>query len=147
MLGQQHPAYEALGTNVLPGWRDPYAFYLRVADLPAFMRHVAPALEKRLAESIATGFSGELKLSFYRDGLRLVFEKGTLKAADAWKPKANEEGSAAFPGLTFLQLLFGYRSFQELEQAFADCYWDDWKARTVINILFPKRLSDVFPVA
>jgi hypothetical protein len=147
MLGRQHPAYEALGTNILPATRDPYAWYIRVADLPGFVRHIAPALEDRLANSIAAGFSGELRLSFFRDGLRIRFEHGRLKEAGAWKPSPEEHESAAFPGLSFLQILFGYRSLAELEQSFADCYWMDWKARTLINILFPKKLSDVFPVA
>jgi hypothetical protein len=43
-------------------------------------------------------------------------------------------------------MLFGYRSFDELEQSFPDCYWNSWQARLLLNILFPKKLSDVFPV-
>jgi hypothetical protein len=44
-------------------------------------------------------------------------------------------------------MLFGYRSYEELKYAFADCWWDNDEVRTLINILFPKKLSDVFPVA
>ena len=145
MLGREHPAYEALG-DLLPSRREPYAWYLRVPDLPGFIRHIVPALEKRLAESIATGYRGELRISFYREGLRLAFQDGRLTEVEAWKPQQGEE-SAAFAGLTFLQLLFGYRSIDELHYAFADCYWSDSRVRTLLNILFPKRLSDVFPVA
>jgi hypothetical protein len=146
MLGLKHPVYEALGDS-LPGVRESYAWYIRVPDLPAFIRHITPALEKRLAESIAVGYSGELKISFYRDGLRLLFEKGHLQSIESWKPKSEDEESAAFPGLTFLQLLFGYRSFDELHYAFADCYWNSNESYNLINILFPKKLSDVFPIA
>jgi hypothetical protein len=53
----------------------------------------------------------------------------------------------AFPGLTFLQLLFGYRSYEELHQSFADCWCDGEDLRALINIFFPKKLSDVFPVS
>jgi hypothetical protein len=144
LLGQDHPVYKALG-DALPTARPIYAWYLRVPDLPAFIHHIAPALEKRLAESVAVNYSGELKISFYRDGgLRLAFERGQLTIVEAWKP--DKEESAAFPGLTFLQLLFGYRSFEELRQAFADCYWSNNEARAVLTSLFPKRLSDVFPI-
>jgi hypothetical protein len=146
MLGLQHPVYEALG-NSLPSVREPYAWYMRVPDLPAFIRHIAPALEKRLAESIAVGYNGELKISFYRDGLRLVFEKGRLQIVESCKPKSEDDESAAFPSLTFLQLVFGYRSFDELHYAFADCYWNSNESYRLLNILFPKKLSDVFPVA
>jgi hypothetical protein len=146
LLGQQHPVYEVLGP-LLASVREPYAWYLRLPDLPGFIRHIAPALEQRLAGSIAVGYSGELTISFHRDGLRLLFENGRLRQAEAWEPHHDYEESAAFPGLTFLQLLFGYRSFEELEYAFADCYSNSWTTRTLLNILFPKKLSDVFPVA
>jgi hypothetical protein len=146
MLGQEHPVYQALG-QLLPSARTPYAWYLRVPDLPGFIRHIAPALEKRLAASVATGFSGELKLSFYRTGLRMAFEAGRLESVEDWEPGAEGEESAAFPGLTFLQLLFGYRSLEELEGAFADCGWNGWQAYTLLNALFPKRFSDVLALA
>jgi hypothetical protein len=146
MLGAKHPVYEAMG-NSLPGVREPYAWYIRVPDLPVFIRHIAPALETRLAESIVVGYSGELKINFYRDGLRLVFEKGRLQIVESWKPTPEDGESAAFPGLTFLQLVFGYRSFDELHYAFADCYWNSNESYRLLNILFPKKLSDVFPVA
>jgi hypothetical protein len=146
MLGAEHPAYEALGTG-LPSVHPPYAWYLRVADLPGFLHHTKPVLEKRIADSICAGLSREIKISFYRDGLRLVLEKGRLAGIESWKPSPEDEGVAAFPGLTFLQILFGYRSYDELKYAFADCWCENEEARILINILFPKKYSDVFPVA
>jgi hypothetical protein len=146
MLGAQHPAYEALGDR-LPTVRDPYAWYLRVADLPGFLNHIQPALEKRLADSIASGHSCEIKISFYRDGLRLVIEKGRLTGIERWKPTPEDSGIIAFPDLTFLQVLFGYRSYDELQYTFADCWCDSEEVRALINILFPRKLSDVFPIA
>ena len=146
LLGAQHPAYQALGKE-LPSIYDPYAWYLRVPDVPGFVNHIKPALEKRLAESIAAGHSREIKISFYRDGLRLVLEKGKLATIEPWSPTPEDGGAVAFPGLTFLQALFGYRSFAELEYTFADCWCDAQDVRALINILFPKKLSDVFPIA
>ena len=146
LLGAQHPAYEALGKN-LPAVIDPYAWYLRVPDLPGFLNHIKPALEERLAESIAVGHSREIRISFYRDGLRLVIEKGKIETIEAWKPLPEDGGMIAFPGLTFLQVLFGYRSYDELHQSFADCWCDGEDLRALVNILFPKKLSDVFPIS
>jgi len=146
MLGAQHPVYDVLGNN-LPNCHQPYAWYLRVPDLPGFLNHLRPALEKRLAESIAVGHSCEIKISFYRDGLRLVIEKGRLTTIERWKPTPQDGGVVAFPDLTFLQILFGYRSYDELHQSFADCWCDKEEVRALINILFPKKLSDVFPIA
>jgi hypothetical protein len=146
MLGAQHPAYEALGKNA-PSKHDPYAWYLRVPDLPGFLNHIKPALEKRLAESIASGHSLEIKISFYRDGLRLVIEMGRLTTIERWKPTPEDGGIIAFPDLTFLQVLFGYRSYDELQYTFADCWCDSEEVRALVNILFPRKLSDVFPIA
>ncbi len=50
-----------------------------------------------------------------------------------------------FPDLTFLQLLFGYRSFDELDYAFADCFAED-EARPLVRALFPKQALDVWSV-
>lgn len=146
LLGAQHPVYEALGSN-LPNQPRPYAWYIRVPDLPGFLNHIGPALEKRLAESIAVGHSREIKISFYREGLRIVIEKGKLTGIESWKPTPEDDGMVAFPGLTFLQILFGYRSYEELHQSFPDCWCNSEEVRALINILFPKKLSDLYPVS
>jgi hypothetical protein len=145
-LGAEHPVYQVFHER-LPFTRSPYAWYLRVPDLPDFVQHVAPVLERRLAESVLVAHSGELKISFYRDGLRLIFEEGRLAKVAAWQPPHPDEGSAAFPDLTFLQLLFGYRSLEELDHAFADCWTVNEEARALLEALFPKQASDVWPIS
>ena len=55
-------------------------------------------------------------------------------------------GDARFPDLTLLQLLFGYRSLEELEYAFADCGAETHEARVLLNSLFPKQPSAVYTV-
>jgi hypothetical protein len=147
-LGREHPVYP-LFRGKLPRLRQPYAWYLRVPDLPAFIRRIAPELESRLAASAAlAGYSGELKLSFYKTGLRISFELGRLSEVSDWKPTPlGNFGDAAFPGLTFTQLLFGYRSFEELQYAFPDCLANNDTALTLLEILFPKQASSVWPVS
>jgi hypothetical protein len=146
-LGTDHPVYQVIADR-LPRSRKPYAWYIRVPDLPAFFRRITPVLEERLAASPLVGHSGELKISFYRRGLRLLFEAGSLVAIEDWKPAPQgHSGDAGFPGLTFLQLLFGYRSLDELIYAFADCWTDGDDARALLEILFPKQASNVWPVS
>jgi hypothetical protein len=120
---------------------------LRVPDLPGFIRHIAPVLEQRLATSPLAGHSGEILLSFYRSGLRLAFEGGQVREAEPWQPTVEKGGNAAFPDLTFLQLLVGYRSLSELRYAFADCWVGKDEARALLETLFPKKPSYVWPVA
>src|SRR5262249_39802266 len=105
------------------------------------LRHVAPALEARLATSEAVGYTGELRLSFYRDGLRLRLERGKLAAAERWQPGDRHEVMAAFPDLTFLQLLFGHRSFDELTGASPDCATRHQWVASLLSLLFPKAPS------
>ena len=107
-------------------------------DLPGFLRHIAPALERRLAQSVAAGHTGELKLNFYREGLRLAFEGGRLAVIEPWMPEHADDGSAGFPGQTFLQILFGHRSMDALRGAFPDCWCDGDDARTPARCALPE---------
>jgi GNAT superfamily N-acetyltransferase len=145
-LGAEHPVYEVFRDG-LPHTSQPYAWYLRVPDLAGFLRHIAPALEQRLADSLLVGHSGELKLNFCRSGMQLTFVRGKLVSVEPWQPPTAQEGDAAFPDLTFLQLLFGYRSLEELKHAFADCWTANDAARSLLETLFPSRPSDVWPVS
>lgn len=146
-LGSDHPVYHVIDDR-LPRTRKPYAWYVRIPDLPGFLTHIRPVLEQKLADSPLAGHSGELKISFYRDGLRLKFERGRLVEVAAWVPEPfGHSGDAGFPGLTFLQLLMGYRSLAELKYAFADCWTDGDEAAALLEALFPKQLSDVWPVS
>jgi hypothetical protein len=61
--------------------------------------------------------------------------------------------SAAFPGLSFLQLVFGRRNLDELRHAFPDCFVaEDYFAvagdfSPVLEALFPRQNSNVFAIA
>ncbi len=146
-LGESHPVYQVLRDR-LPRQRKPYAWYLRVPDLPAFLRQITPVLEERLNTSPYAGHSGELKITFYKNGLRLVLERGRLTTIEPWAPHpVGHSGDAAFPGLTFLQLVFGYRSFEELDHIYPDCWADHDNAFGLLSVLFPRQASDVMPVA
>jgi hypothetical protein len=145
-LGLSHPSYEVFSEK-LPRIRDPYAFFLRVPDLAGFLRLVAPVLENRLKGSdLIVGHTGKLCLNFYRNGLELNFENGRLIGIENFIPSSSQEGDAAFPDLTFLQILFGYRSFDELQLSFADCWDRSEEARVLLNVLFPKQSSLVLPL-
>lgn len=145
-LESEHPVYDAIPTR-LPQHGRLGAWYIRVPYLARFFLHIAPVLEERLARSVAKGFSGDLRLNFYRSGLRLIFEAGRLKAVEPWPEADYRSTSASFPDLTFYQLLFGYRALEELEYAFADCYAPSEQGRVLLTILFPKQASLIWQVS
>jgi hypothetical protein len=144
-LGEEHPIYSAMPGS-FPVKRGPYAWYIRVPDLAAFIQRIAPALEKRLENSICHGYSGELKLSFYRKGFLMAFDQGKLVKAENLAATQLENASAAFPDLAFLKLLFCYRSLDEIRYAFPDCWCND-SARPLLEVLFPRRPMDLWPIS
>ncbi len=114
-LGRSHPAYDVLDEKLQARSDKVYAWYVRVPDVQGFVRHIAPVLEQRLAGSILSGYSGELRLELYRSGLRLQFERGEVAAVEPWTTADFEDDAElGCPPLLFLQLLFGYRSVGEL---------------------------------
>jgi hypothetical protein len=135
-----------LGETLVQRSDPPYAWYLRVPDVPAFLQQITPVLEQRLANSILIGYTGELKFDFYRGGFCLQFEQGKLVTVEPWRaPAYGNNAHAGSPPLIFLQLLFGYRSLSELRATFPDV-WADQEAVLLINTLFPKQPSTVYPL-
>ena len=146
MLGREHPAYDAL-PHLMPAKEfRPYAWYVRVGDPPRFITRVAPVLEQRLPGTAVAGYTGEVKLSFYRGGLRLAFTNGRLTTAEDWAPTPWDAGQAGFPPLVFLQLLFGFRSIAQLQVAFPDVWIGD-DIRALLEALFPPQLSWALSIA
>lgn len=156
LLGTEHPLY---GVFRFQEHDDAYACYARVPDVAAFLRAVAPVLERRLAASPCAGHTGTLTLGFYTSGVRLTLDHGKVGVVEAWRPDLTVRGLefgrpssdprrplATFPDLTFLQLLFGFRSLHELEAVFPDCLVRTSEARALLNALFPKTPSDIWPV-
>ena len=88
VLGEHHPLHEAIPEP--PLYRldrhGHYAYYVRVPDLPGFLRHIAPVLEQRLAASVATGHTGKIEVSFYGGGFRLELERGRLSGVERLEP-------------------------------------------------------------
>lgn len=146
-LGEDHPVYHIMPDR-LPRIRKPYAFYLRLPNLPVFLQLISPVLEKRLTESPLAGYSGEVKITFYRSGIRLAFDRGKLVTIEAYQPTPyGHEGTAGFPPHTFLQLLFGYRNMEMLKASFPDCWTNRDEIHILLDTLFPRIPSDVWPVS
>ena len=120
-------------------------------DLPAFVRHIGGVLEGRLAQSVAVGHSGALRLSFFGDGLLLRFEGGRLAevAPCPHHLSAEEAGpqGARFPDLTFLQLLFGCRRWRSWSRATATAAPSARRGGCCCTSLFPKLPSLIWPVS
>ncbi len=143
-LGSEHPFHDVTRGQVE---REPgsLALYVRLPDLVDFLSHVAPALEERLAESAFAGETATLELSCYREGVRLLLEGGRIRAVEPWLPSTAARGHVAFPERSFLQLLMGFRSLAELERFYPDCLIWDERSGALVEALFPKQQTGLWP--
>lgn len=141
-LGESHPVYDALA-HQLEKQIPSYAYFVRIPDLAKFMMHIAPVLERRLANSVMVNHTGKHRLSFFRSFMELVFENGRLLNADSYKPKDFDDADAFFPDLSFYHLIFGRRTHQELRQVYPDAYVPQPSTAVLFNTIFPKRHSHV----
>lgn len=141
-LGDTHPVHDMISTK-LPRIAPPYPYYMRVPDLPAFINHVAPALEARLAASPYSGHTGELKFNLYRSAFKLILNEGNIKA-EHYTQAHQEDGDIFFPNQTFLHMLFGHLELEEIERVYADCWVSNDEARTLLKTIFPKQASAAY---
>ncbi len=151
-LGTEHPAYEVMHDRS-PRMKRIRAWYVRVPDIAGFLRHVMPVLERRLADSAAAGYGGRLTIGFVDHGVDLLFDNGRVAEVERLaRPRKGgnwlNSGTcdAFFPGLVFLQLLFGFRAADELQYAIPDCDIGSPETRSLLNALFPKLPSHVWGV-
>ena len=147
-LGTNHPLYGVVGDEIAPKWNPPYAWLIRIPNMVAFLRHVRPALDARLEGSAFARFSGSVEIDLYREGLRIVIERGRVVEIEPWQAPIPEEDSTAMgcPPLTFVQLALGYRSIEELTAIFPDV-WHSSDKGFLIDTLFPKLPSRVEQLA
>ncbi len=145
-LGEAHPAYDVIASR-LPRTQKPYAYYVRVPDLPAFIELIAPVLEKRLADSAFANYTGDIKLNSYHDGLLMDIKDGHLLAVRELAFDELEGTTANFPPLVFLHLLFGHRTMDELGQVYIDCGTSRDENKRLLDALFPKKPSHIWPIS
>lgn len=146
-FGSTHPVYEAT-PEYLPETTDPYTWYVRVPDLVAFLQHIKPALEDRLARSLAAGHTGELWLNMFSSGIHIALEKGKIATIEPWDNPLYGKSSVYLPNHTFLQVLFGHRNIDEVHHVYADAYTNPKRPMEaqLFRILFPKRPSNIWAI-
>ena len=143
--GFDHPMVE-LESLTMQGTVRPFSWLIRIPDLVKFLDHIRPVLNERLAQSHFHRYDGELAITFYRSGVKFTFAQGKVKEIADFLPPSFREAGAGFPDLTFYFLLLGSRTFEELEFACPDCYVRKQIDRALLNALFPKIPSSIWPL-
>ena len=142
-LGREHPIYDAIGRDVMLR-SSPYAWYTRFPDEVEYLRVIKSQLETHLADSVGAGFSGDIKLNFYKRGAHLIFDRGGI-TVKPWKPQDGSSGDAHFPANSFWSLLCGQRTAAQLSDEIADCFMNR-TSRIVLDCLFPQFNGQVWVV-
>jgi predicted N-acetyltransferase YhbS len=127
--------------------RDPAVFnavYARFPDPVAFLDRIRPELSQRLASSMLAAESGELRLSFYEDGVRIAYERGEVTSVvrdDDPALDPMDDGAAGVPPDAVPALFFGRFGARELELRFDDVGYEE--DRELMAVLFPQLTVDM----
>jgi len=124
-----------------------YAWYLRVPDLPKLIKTIAPVLEQRLENSYVSGYTGDLSIhSFNKTATTIKFDEGRIVDVTEDVLHPEWKADAAFPNHTFLNVLFGHRSPDELVRTLPEVFTNR-KAAVLFDALFPLNPSSILPIA
>jgi predicted acetyltransferase len=130
----------SLGSTILPADQ----WLLRAVDLPRLLYKLAPVWEERLAASPAANLSAELTLNLFRSAYVLHFVNGKLIAVEALgfvdASMGSDGGDLCIAPDAFMRLLFGYRTLDELADAWPDIVVRP-ASRHLWQLLWPKQAT------
>jgi hypothetical protein len=118
-----------------------YAWQVNLPDIPAFLNAIGPVLERRLAASPFAGFSRPLTLCFYRESITMHFDGGRLAEVT---PAGPCDGGLRFPALTFIPVLFGWRTVEQMRLAYPDLSVPE-EDKLLAGTLFPPLAGFLYP--
>ncbi len=124
-----------------------YGWYLRLPDRAQFIRHVAPVLERRLMDSAAHRYTGEVRIGFYDfTYLEMNFEDGKLVKVENGTVQDDTKLHGEMPYHTWLHMVFGQNTYREMQQVLPDVGLHR-HAAIVMQTIFPKKRSLISPIA
>lgn len=118
-----------------------YAWQVHIPDFAALLRAIGPVLERRLVESPFARLSRSLTLCFYRYSVRLEIAEGKVVEVTLAGPC---DGDICFPPLTFIPVLFGYRTVEQMRTVYPDLSVPN-ADKLLVETLFPLMDSFVYP--
>jgi predicted acetyltransferase len=121
-----------------------YQWLLRIVDIPAFLRKIAPLLEQRLAASAFADLTAELIANLFTNAYVLRFTGGRLAAVEPAgfvdSSMGADGGDLCIPPDAFVRLVLGYRTLDALADAWPDIVVRGGR-RPLFDILFPEITS------
>ncbi len=140
----EHPISKTLSALGIPQTTiAPYTWYVRISDIPRLLMHLHTVLESRIAASMLRGYSGTICITFYRNGITMLWERGVLLAVTTRDSASyGDTPHAGYPPEAFTQQFCGWRSHAELRAWYPDV-WATPATTVLLDILFPKSPSQL----
>jgi len=125
-----------------------YAWQIRVLDPVRLLLSIAPALERRLAQSPFAGLDDTVLFNLYRETLSLHFRGGRLLSVTSQRDSDHngdtdhdERADMSCPPQVAPMCWLGHRSVQEVMDWYPDAYCRNGQRLRLLDTLFPKRPS------
>lgn len=123
----------------------PYQWLWRIPDVTRYLDKLKPVLERRLANSACAGLTAKVSLNLYRQACLLNFEAGKLTVEPLGFVDASlgtEMGDWSLPPEAFIRLSLGYRSLDQLQDAWPDMLIRR-ESRYLLEVLFPPMEAEI----
>lgn len=128
----------SLGSTPTPGDQ----WLIRLPDVAALLTKLAPVWERRLAASSCAGLTTSLLINLFRQAFVVDWVAGQVRAVRAVgfvdASMGANGGDLCIPPDAFVRLLFGYRTLEELQDAWPDIVVRP-ASRHLLQVLFPKQ--------
>ncbi|MBN1666999.1 MAG: GNAT family N-acetyltransferase [Anaerolineales bacterium] len=128
----------ALGAK--PG--HPYAWQIKIPDPACLLKTLKPLLERRMLASCFQGYSGQLRLDFYRQAVDLAWQDGELVSVGP--AEGESDASFSLSQELFPALCLGHRSWQELQHIRPDVFPSSASSARLVETLFPPSFSWIY---
>jgi hypothetical protein len=114
---------------------------LHITELGGFLTNITPVLERRLAASDCAGLTRNVIINLFRQAYKLRFVSGKLEKVQPLgfvdSSMGADGGDLCIPPEALVRLISGFRSLEELRDAWPDIVVKA-DSRRIIEVLFPK---------
>ncbi len=135
-------AETAGGSRLIPGGQ----WLWNISDVRQFLEKLSPLFETRLRASAWKDTALHLVINLYRQAWKLSFRQGDLTRIDALgfvdSSMGADGGDLCIPPDAFVRLVSGYRSLDELSDAWPDTLVKA-ETRDLVETLFPRLTSHI----
>ena len=121
-----------------------YAWYVKIPSIPRFIRTMAPLFSKRLKNTEFFDFTGELKITDYKNGYSLSFEKGEFKQIAEVEDRNLGNYHLRMPWGVLTRLFMGYETYDSLASHEPDVVCSSFM-QPLVRLLFPQLDANVDP--